>query len=283
MRHIRIPPCMGLLTALLLGLTGCYNPEPALPSSPLEEPVTQLPYEDTVANIPPSFAREVVKKKAENSDTVGWLYIPDTTINREILQNPAEETNDYYLNLNFDGLPDRNGAFCADQRATFGGREALSRITALYGHSWDDNPDGELFAQLKKYRNPEFAESHPYVFFSTGEEDMAWEVFAVYDTTVYLPYILPNLSGKRLAETLNVIYASSYYDYYIDITPEDRLLALSTCTFTVDGHAELPGVNDYRFVVMARLCGPGEPLKEQADLWVRTSPLPPDASLPKEG
>ena len=288
MSRTDLPPYIGLLAALLLRLAGCYSPEPE-PAPPLIPPIeepetgTSLPPEGTVASITPSFGRRIAGKRAANSDTVGWLYIPDTTIHREILQNPAGETNDYYLNLSFEGLPDSDGVFCADRRATFGGRGELSRITALYGHSWDDDPEGELFAQLKKYRDPEFAADHPYVFFSTGEEDMVWEVFAVYDTTIYLPYILPDLSGWELATTLNTVYASSYYDYHIDITPEDRLLALSTCTFAVDGHPNLPSINNYRFVVMARLCGPAEPLKEQAGFSVRTSPMAPDATLPLRG
>lgn len=246
---------------------------------PPEEPDT--PPEPTLFSVTPAYAEAIRVKREQNPDSVGWLYIPDTHIDDVIVQNPIDATNDYYLNVNFGGEPDRNGVYCADRRARFGagGRADLSRVTALYGHSWDDDPEGTLFSQLKKYRDEDFAREHPYLFFSTEWEDMAWEVFAVFDTTIYLPYILPELDKSTFQQMLSVVRASSIYTYDVAVDSEDKLLVLSTCTMSVPGYPSLPAPNDYRFVIMARLADPQEPVKETADLAANPYPIQPDATL----
>lgn len=251
------------------------------PVIPVRE-AKQIPMEDTIGAVTPSFRNAILEKKSENPDVAGWLWIPGTAINDPILQNPVENNgyslkNNYYLNNNIDRQPDRNGTFCADYRASLSsGREGLSHTTALYGHSWDDDPDGALFSQIKKYRDPEFARETPYIYFSTEDADMAWEVIAVFDTTIYLPYILPNLSYEEFYPMLDVVYDLSYYNYGVPIWDDDRLLVLSTCTFSVDGHPKLPEWNEYRFVVMARLVEPNAPRKDQAVFAVNENRTAPD-------
>lgn len=231
----------------------------------------------TVRDITPDFSDSIAEKYEINNDVIGWLTVPGTGVNDVILQNPPQ-TNQYYLVFNINKRPDKNGLFCADNMASLkeGTRENLSGITALFGHSWDDNPDGELFASLKKYRNPKFAREHPYIFFSTGQEKMAWEVFAVFDTNTNLPYIDPNLSEGDFMKTIELINKLSLYDYGINITATDKLLTLSTCTYSVKGHAEVTSPTDYRFAIMARLVDPKEAVKFSASFTVNPDPMPPD-------
>lgn len=100
----------------------------------------------------PSYKKNVTKKKKKNSDTVGWLYVPNTTINTAIVQNPNEEGNEYYLHHNFKKEESKFGTYCADRRCKFGtgARTDLSFNTVLYAHNFTDDPDGILFSQLKK-------------------------------------------------------------------------------------------------------------------------------------
>lgn len=248
-----------------------------IPEEPEPEPI--VAYEDSVASITPDFGQDILEKKRLNPDTVGWLYIPDTTVNKVVLKNPPEmQTNQFYLDVNFNRKPDKNGTFCTDFRNTFGsgGHEELSRITTIYGHSWSDKPDDIFFAQLKKYRDPEFARTHPYIFFSTNEENMAWEIFAVFDTTVYLPYITPDLNDDEMYDLLSAVDKLSEYSFNTSVSLDDKLLALSTCTFSVRGHERLPDINDYRFVIMAKLVKPGSRKLDETVLHVNESPVFPD-------
>lgn len=281
--HRAIP--LGCLLLLLFGLApGEAQPSP----SPVEEPISYAlasnrlelptPVKSSKESSLSDYREQVAEKQQLNPDTIGWLYIPGTDINREVLQNPLEiRDNNYYLNIDFDGEPDKNGVYCADYRSTFGDREDLARNTVIYGHSWDDDPDGTLFSQLKRYREEDFARKHPYLYFSTEAEDMTFEVIAVFDATINFPYNMPNLSSATFFDVLDLVYESSLYHYSgSSIGPSDKFLTLSTCTFSVDGHEELPPVNGYRFAIMARLVEDGEPIKRRADLTRNPSPLSPD-------
>ncbi|MDR2932931.1 MAG: class B sortase [Oscillospiraceae bacterium] len=260
-------------------LAGGFSVSAAQGGSGLPADAAERESRRTVAAITPDFGENIKEKKAQNSDTIGWLYVPGTEINNVILQNPGNKSNSYYLTRDFYGNPDKDGLYCADFRARFGDgrRKSLSRIVTLFGHSWEDDPNGRLFAQLKKYRDPQFARDNPYIFFSTGSENMAWEVFAVFDTTIDLPYITPDLSDNHFFDMLDIVSALSVYDYGIEIHESDRILTLSTCTYAVKGQAQLPYYNDYRFAIMARLAGPDEEAKNEAVFSQNGQTLKPDA------
>jgi len=304
----------GIAGVLLLSLTGCQHPSDFQRTDIPAEDTTQEEYafetqaalgsdrilafweaeedqepelprfweapdpEDTIWAITPDNRGEVWDRQEQNPDTAGWLYIPGTEVDEVVLKNPVDKSNDYYLNRSFDGGPDPNGTFCIDRRASIGSgtRGGLSRNTTIYGHSWDDDPDGTLFSQLKRYRDEDFAREHPYLFFSTGSEDMAWEVFAVFDTVTDLLYNVPNLNDNEFFDVLDIVEQASLYSYNVAVGPADKILTLSTCTFSVEGHGELPPVNNYRFVIMARLMDPDEIFADEAVFAVNGDPISPD-------
>jgi sortase B len=240
-----------------------------------------MPTDMQIASITPALRNQILEKKEQNSDAVGWLIVPGTTINDVILQNPPGNNN-YYTTHDFSRQPSKDGTYGLDYHFGLSGgttRDTLSRNTAVYAHNHDDNPEGILFAQLKKYKDPDFAKAHPYIYFSTAEEDMAWEVFAVYDATIDFPYIQPGVYWSGFEPLLETVYDASLYDYGITISAGDKLLTLSTCTFSVPGHESMSTEiqNEYRFVIMAKLVDPEEPIKEEAAFTVNPAPLAPDA------
>ena len=253
--------------------------EEATQSAPKPEP-EEIPAQDRVAAITPANGERIREKKDENEDVVGWLTVPGTDIDSVILYSP-EKDNGFYTNHDFAGNPSKDGFYFADNRCDFTSptRDRISQNIALYAHSWDENPDGQLFAQLKRFKNPDFAEAHPYIFFSTEAEDMVWEVFAVYNITVNQSYIIPDLPWSTLSKILDIAYQASVLDYGIRLTESDKILTLSTCSFEVPGRPPLPldKIPDYRFVVMARLVSPDDARKETATVTANNDPLPPDA------
>jgi sortase B len=218
--------------------------------------------------------------KAENPDTVGWLTVPGTDIDNVIVQSP-KDNNGFYTNHDFAGNESKDGTYFADNRADFTTptREGISQNVTLNGHSWDENPDGRLFVQLKRFKDEDFAEAHPYIFFSTEAEDLAYEIFAVYHATVNQPYIIPDLPWASLREVLELAYAASLYDYGVRLSETDKILTLSTCSFEPPGRSPLPfdQFPDYRFVIMARLVSPSDEQKQTAAITVNPNPLIPDA------
>ena len=273
---------IGLCLAVSLGasLASCgHSPPPVVeesePHQKPAEPKLQMLPPPGVSNLPPppSFVEQIADKHGQNADTVGWLYIPGTTIDDVVVHYP-DDANEFYLRRNFDKRTSKAGSYFADFRNTFGGgREGLSRNTVIYGHSLDfnDSPDSPYFDQLKNFLNEDFARQNPYIFFSVAEEDLAWEVFAVYYATISLPYNTPDFTDAEFADMLLEMQKRSELIYDVEVGEGDKILTLSTCTYVFT-----PGVypNRYRFAISARLVGEEEPLRETAEL--KRNPAPKD-------
>lgn len=239
-----------------------YIPQP-------EEPTEQIPLFEP----PPSFIEIIAKKYAQNSDTVGWLYLPNTSIDDVVVHYP-HDANEFYLRRNFDKRTSKAGSYFADFRNTFNGRRGgLSRNTVIYGHSLDfnDSPDSPYFDQLKNFLNEDFARENPYIFFSVAGQDLAWEVFAVYYATIALPYNTPDFTDAEFADMLSEMQKRSEFIYGVEVGAQDKILTLSTCTYVFT-----PGVypNRYRFAISARLVGEEEALRDTAAL--KRNPAPKD-------
>ena len=222
----------------------------------------------------PSFIAQIAEKYRRNSDTVGWLYVPNTSVNDVVVHYPHDE-NIFYLRRNFDRRHSMSGVYFADFRNTFDGTAAgLSRNTVIYGHSLDlnDNPDAPYFDQLKRFLNEEFARANPYIFFSVAGEDLMWEIFAVYYATDTLPYNIPDFTDDGFLAILSEMKKRSEFIYDVEVGLDDRILTLSTCTYVFT-----PGVfpNKYRFAISARLVREGDALRHTASLERNPAPKDP--------
>lgn len=198
------------------------------------------------ADIQKDLLGKMVGVHQQNEDTMGWLYIPGTTINEVTVQTVD---NDYYLRRNYLTKQDFNGCYYIDFRATMGTRDTLSKNTVIYGHSMDDNADGTRFSQLKKYLNKDFASENQFIYFSTPESDMVWQIFAVFDTDLSFNYNDPNPSAADFLTVVTDARKRSKLNFNVDVTASDKILTLSTCTYVYDKNYP----NNYRYVVMAKL------------------------------
>ena len=202
----------------------------------------------------------------KNDDTVGWLNIPGTTIDEVVVQAPD---NDYYLRRNNMKQSDFNGCY-ADFRTNLGARKDLSKNVVIYGHSMDDNPDGARFSQLKKYLDIEYCKQNPYIYFSTPEADLTWQIFAVYYTDISFDYIEPNPDSAKYTNMLSEMKQRSQFVFDVDVSASDTILTLSTCTYK-----ETTNRSNYRYVVQAKLLPAGASLKTPVKVEVNPSPKSP--------
>ena len=163
----------------------------------------------------------------KNEDTVGWLTVPGTTIDEVVVQAPD---NDYYLRRNNMKQSDFNGCYYADYRTNLGARKDLSKNVVIYGHSMDDNPDGARFSQLKKYLDIEYCKQNPYLYFSTPEAELTWQIFAVYYTDINFDYIDPNPDAAKFTNMVSEMKQRSQFVFDVDVSASDTILTLSTCT-----------------------------------------------------
>lgn len=190
---------------------------------------------------------------AYNKDIVGWLTLPNTSIDTAITKR---DDNSHYLKINFYGKNSYFGNPFMDYRNTI---KTLSQNTVLYGHT--TRTDGQAFYALTKYRDPEFFKANPVLRFGTLYKDYEWKVFAVFITSTapkddngyYFYFIPPTI--RDFDGYLDQVKQRSLYTTGVDITATDKILTLSTCVYVND----LPGrkVNS-RLVVLARLLRDGE-------------------------
>lgn len=203
----------------------------------------------------------------KNDDTVGWLNVPGTTIDEVVVQAPD---NDYYLRRNNMKQSDFNGCYYADYRTNLGARKDLSKNVVIYGHSMDDNPDGARFSQLKKYLDIEYCKQNPYIYFSTPEADLTWQIFAVYYTDISFDYIEPNPDSAKFTNMLSEMKQRSQFIFDVDVSASDTILTLSTCTYK-----ETTNRSNYRYVVQAKLLPAGASLTTPVKVEVNPSPKSP--------
>lgn len=275
-RNIRL---VSLLLALILalGLAGCgqrpQDEESVSESSSgfeFSNPLSSEfePPEDPLEH--PGFLEEIAERDEVNSDVVGYLYVPNTEVDDVVVWYP-NDPNEYYLRRSWDRSYSQEGCYYADFRNTFeGDADSLSRNTVIYGHSLDlnDDPNAPYFSQLKKFFDQDFAEENPYLYFSTEEEDLVWEIFAVFFATTDLDYNNPDPTNEAFASLIQEVEQRSLYNYDIDVGANDKIITLSTCTYLFT--RQYP--NKYRYVVMAKLVDKETANKVTADMVANPDP-----------
>ena len=292
------------LLALLLALCMVFafaacgkdpaNPDPVDPSNPAgpvdpanpDDP-TQPTKEEQLKELQKTMLENTLAMQQKNKDTIGWIYIDGTTVNDVVVKVNYNDDNKYYLRRNANGENDNDGCYYADWRCKNGNRNSISKNTVVYGHNlgrsanglipdYQNHANGPKFAQLLKYQNEEFAKTHPYIYYSTIEEDMVWQVFAVFYTDIKFDYIEPNPADATFNSLLKKAQDLSFYNYDVEVSSNDKILTLSTCTYRMADDTKLHYPNDYRYVVMAKLLPADAVLEDTVSLTVtKNAPVNP--------
>ena len=292
------------LLALLLALCMVFafaacgkdpaNPDPVDPSNPAgpvdpanpDDP-TQPTKEEQLKELQKTMLENTLAMQQKNKDTIGWIYIDGTTVNDVVVKVNYNDDNKYYLRRNANGENDNDGCYYADWRCKTGNRNSISKNTVVYGHNlgrsanglipdYQNHANGPKFAQLLKYQDEEFAKTHPYIYYSTIEEDMVWQVFAVFYTDIKFDYIEPNPADATFNSLLKKAQDLSFCNYDVEVSSNDKILTLSTCTYRMADDTKLHYPNDYRYVVMAKLLPADAVLEDTVSLTVtKNAPVNP--------
>ena len=303
MKSAKIRNLVIVVVVVLLTLAGCKSrtsvPEIATPATPpglssssklfSEAPPrapSSKPDGETIADAVKAINKlaDVKERKAQNSDTVGWINIPELGISDVVVCNIAKKDagrgpNMYYERKNFAEQDYYNGVLYADYRSTFGSGASteISYNTVIYGHCLTDDSTKSnyeiFFAPLHDLRDEEMAKGIPYIFFTTEKENLAFEVFFagyINITTQTAPYNTTDFySQAEFAKFVREnMLSRSIFDYTdIEIKDTDKFLTLSTCGYNLpDGGKTYYPDTWYRYVVMGRLVSPDEPLKKEASI-----------------
>ena len=185
--------------------------------------------------------------------SIGWINIPGTSINNAVMQ---ANNNDYYLYRTETGAASSYGCYFADYECTFGTRSQLSKNTVIYGHHIDtgvgDAPNNIKFGQLFKYKDYSFASTHPYIYFSTSQEKMTWQVFAVFYVDLTKDRQVNIVKNVNVESLANFGISRSLFNFNVPVSSEDKILTLYTCSYR-DGTYRSGRSANIRFIVMAKL------------------------------
>lgn len=131
----------------------------------------------------------------QNSDCIGWIYIPGTSVNYPVMHTPANPQK--YLRRDFYGNYSQSGVPFLDSRCNLTDTNLI-----IYGHNMRN---GTMFSEMKNYVNADFRKAHPIIEFETANGIYKFNVINVKIT---------DTADKKY----NEIYSS-----------DGRFLTLSTC------------------------------------------------------
>lgn len=188
----------------------------------LELPESSNSEEENSAKIPFE-AEENLTKQVQNlcdnfDNSVGWICIPETKINYPVMYSGD---NDFYLHRAVDGSYLRVGSIFLDYRCN---SDFASRINIMYGHNMSD---GSMFADVMKFIDSSYFDSHNYGWLSTPNAVYKIDFFSVSQLENYDDFYDVNSDVNLWLDSLR---GRSFIWRNIGISEEDRFISLSTCT-----------------------------------------------------
>lgn len=173
---------------------------------------------------------------ATNDEVVGWLFSEDTVINYPIAQ---AEDNDKYLHHMLDGTYNSSGTLFVDCECA---PEFAGANTIVYGHNMKN---GSMFYSLHNYIDQAYYDAHPVMYLNTPTQNYRIDIFSAficnYDSDTYT---LSFPSENDYVDFINKMKSQSDFQSDVEVTGNDRVITLSTCTYEYD---------NARYVVMGKL------------------------------
>ena len=175
--------------------------------------------------------------KQKNKDTVAFIKVNGTNISYPVVQSTD---NEYYLRHSFDNSYSQAGWIYMDYRNDVSLKD---KNTIIYGHNMLNNT---MFSELTKMLENTFfdIQDNNYINLCIENKSTLWKIFSVYVTNPDTYYMSINFASKNnYSEFLNNLKNKSFYNFNENVSNENKILTLSTCT----------NLNTKRLVVHAKL------------------------------
>lgn len=182
--------------------------------------------EETEVTQVPVYELNFEKLFAVNKNTVGWLKVPNTTIDYPVTQF---SDNSFYLTHSFDNTKNSAGWIFADYRNKFDGTD---KNIIIYGHN---RMDSSMFATLRNTQNSSWYNdaTNKYITFTTPNATHVYEVFSVYTIKSETFYLTTDFSSDdSFLNFVNTLKKRSLHDFGVTLSGTDSILTLSTCDAT---------------------------------------------------
>lgn len=182
-----------------------------------EEDILDLPYDYDV----PSYQVDLAAVKAQNTDTVGWIILPDSKINYPIVKS---KDNTEYLTTTFEGQNANSGAIFMDMYCN---NDFSCENTVIYGHNMKN---GSMFRALNNMTDKKYFWRHHIFCIDTGNGFENYEIISCYETveTDLSSWQISFESKEAYGMWLESIVKRCNYDC-ADYDINKNTITLSTC------------------------------------------------------
>lgn len=196
---------------------------PYVPDFTLLELPENIDAEKENTDTTPVDTEEKLKEQMQNlcdnfDNSIGWIYVPDTQINYSVMYS---SDNEFYLHRAVDGSYLRVGSIFLDYRCN---ADFTGKINVLYGHNMSD---GSMFANVMKYVDESYFDSHNYGWLTTENDVYKIDFFSLSQPENYDDFYDVNADLKLW---LNNLRANSFIWRNIGVSEKDKFISLSTCT-----------------------------------------------------
>lgn len=190
--------------------------------------------EGEAADVPVPPAVDWDSLKAINQDIIAWLQIEGTQISYPVVKGTD---NDYYLHHTFERNYNSAGSIFIEYTNSSAFQDCN---TIIYGHNMRN---GSMFGLLRKYFQNQESLPGRYVWICTPDKNYRYEIFSSHvvdaEGEVYTLFSAPD---EQFGQYLANMKAQSLVDFGVEVTKEDKIITMSTCT----------GNDATRFVVQAK-------------------------------
>ena len=186
------------------------------------------------------------KLKKINSDYKFWVEIENTNVSYPVVQTTD---NSFYLKKDFNKKNSSSGTVFMDTLNNF---ETDSNVV-LYGHNMNNKT---MFNNVTLFKKKDFFNQNNKVKIKHAGDgkEYIYEVFSAYYTDNYFDYNTVVFGEVYpFSQYLKDIKEKSMYKKNIEVTENDKILTLSTCSYEFKGakttvHAKLIEVKDLNSV-----------------------------------
>ncbi len=160
--------------------------------------------------------------KSINSDTVGYIKVPNTNVDYVVVKG---NDNEYYLKHDFNKEYNVAGWIFTDYRNKVDGTD---NNLVIFGH---DTDDGTMFGSLSNLLNEEiFSKNNNTLIidFVTDKVQKKYQLFSVYTIAPEEYYIKTNFIDNEFEKFKEEMKERSIYKIDVDLKNKN-ILTLSTC------------------------------------------------------
>lgn len=193
---------------------------------------------------------------AINPDLIGWLIAGEDISEPVVLRD-----NSFYLTHDFYGETSKSGTVFADELNI---SWQTDPVLLVYGHNMRN---GSMFGKMSSFRKEKyFASQGVFEFYSAYDDSVTYYApFALFDASMnagnrayfYLRRYDSFYDETSREEYLEEILTRSVMDVPVDVTAEDKILCLITCSYSN---------SNGRLMLFARALRPGETVEEMTAL-----------------